>query len=249
MIDSVLYSEIYRSEAFLSEDIDTANAIYMGGMREDGNKHIYFKPDTTDQIYSNNCYTENQTSDEFVLYNFDLEIGDTFYINPFSYYEVVLDIDSILVDSSYRKRFLMYDQLGGDIWIEGIGSEKSLFGSICYVFEGFEMLLCYEDPSTFYMGEWNDLERCTDFIVGYSDQPDLSFRIFPNPVFSNESIRIMGQANGNLTIELFDLAGKQLQRIDVSNLPYDMRVLAPPGVYLISLKVNNRKYYKKLVVK
>jgi len=70
---------------------------------------------------------------EMLLYDFDLEVGDTLpvtYNNPPGVY--VTAVDSFYTSAGYRKRFM----LAGDTWskflIEGVGHSKRVAGT--YVF-------------------------------------------------------------------------------------------------------------------
>ncbi len=91
---------------------------YRGAIREDVvEKKVYYVPPAS-------------TSEE-LLYDFNLEVGDTVkgYINTSLMpddVDVVLSIDSVLVGSTYRKRWNINNCYGISI-IEGVGSTYGLF--------------------------------------------------------------------------------------------------------------------------
>ena len=95
IINSTLYNKLYELDYDPNCSLNTYGPYYVGCFRNDiPEKRVYFIKKTQ--------------SEELLLYDFSLNIGDTVpqtYIN-FSYpYLIVEDIDSVMVGSSYRKRF------------------------------------------------------------------------------------------------------------------------------------------------
>lgn len=96
---------------------------------------------------------ENQ---EGLVYDFDLSLGEeiTLY-NPFFWEEntyQVAKIDSILIQSQFRKTITL--KIGGweEKWIEGIGSEFGIINSnILGLAGGFSELLCFSDNEIQYI--------------------------------------------------------------------------------------------------
>jgi hypothetical protein len=247
LIDTTLYQKIYRFTASYYNNgvIDTAQSQYIGGLREDTNKHIFFKPIEIYQSFSNNAYIQNTTLDEFLLYRFDLELNEEFYLNEFIFYPyTVAAIDSVMIDSNYRKQYLI-DGLDSK-WIEGIGSETSLFGSLFNPFEGFEALLCYEDQNTMYYGSFNEFGRCTHFLVGLDENKNLPVRFFPNPAKNEVFIQKDSQERIS-TLTLINQTGQKviyftddIEKIDVSMLPR--------GVYIIMVTTQNQEIIRRKVL-
>ncbi len=247
IFDTITYSKIYSVIPENTNLIDTSSAIYIGGLREDNQKHIYYKPAQLIQEFSIHCMIMNFTLDEFLLYRFDVDSADSFYLNEYVGYDItVLDTDSVLVDSSYRRRLWVSGPSDYIEWIEGIGDMTSLFGTFCPMFESGDDLLCYEDPSTFYYGPSNSSGRCTYFIVGNSENQLSNIRIFPNP--ARRTIRIKSADNeiineiiiynqmGNKVFAQTQLSGS----IDVSDLDV--------GMYVIEIVLDNFKVRKKLMI-
>jgi hypothetical protein len=96
---------------------------------------------------------------EGLIYNFDIEVGDSVYID--NYYMDFTDallicdsIDSVAISSEYRKRYYLLPAYGSyyaDIWIEGIGSIYGLLFSGVYgagYAGGFSYLLCQSQNDT-----------------------------------------------------------------------------------------------------
>ena len=86
------------------------------GFIRESNKRIY---------YIGKDFTGYYHNDETLLYDFNTKIGDTIKHNPTSmfFYSVIKDIDSIKINTEYRKRYKVTDQSKSeDYIIEGIGS-------------------------------------------------------------------------------------------------------------------------------
>lgn len=165
-INSKLYKKYYRTNGdstFVFE-----NSTYYAAVREDTNKRIWG--------------IKHDAVTERLLYDFSLEIGDTTYVFPYEDYNnwvldsvglIVIDIDSVPIDTTFRKRFkistLNYirDQPEWvyEYWIEGIGSTVGLFSQGTFepgiVDVVFYELLCYQE---------NDFtEYFTPFYLNYED--------------------------------------------------------------------------------
>ena len=68
----------------------------IGGLREN-DKKIYYLGETIFSLY---C------EEEFLLYDFTKQIGDTIKHDPEGlFFSVILDIDSVLIGDGYRKRY------------------------------------------------------------------------------------------------------------------------------------------------
>lgn len=246
IFDTVTYSKIYRVVPQSTYEIDTASAEYIGGLREDSQKHIYYKPGELNQEFTIHCYIENSTLDEFLLYRFDVALGDVFELNEFIPFPVgVAGVDSVLVGSHYRRRL----QIAGtqyEDWIEGIGSMTSLFGNFCPLFESADDLWCYEDPETFFIGPMNETERCTYFIVGQEENHSSEITLFPNP--ATNLIQINNSENQPINqILFFDQLGHLVWQIANPDKTIDVSKLSP-GMYVVEIVSGNTHLKRKLVI-
>jgi len=251
VIEPYVYSKVY---AYCSGtlEIDTTNASLIGGIREDSLKHIYYRPITSNPCLCYHC-SLFEIPFEFILYRFDIKLGDTVQpgndvISLPSY--TVEEVDSLLVDSYYRKRYLMVPVSAGysRYWIEGIGSDMGFFGPSCSPFEGDVELLCYEDQQTYYNPGG---EAC--YLWTYVSVPESEFssdiNVSPNPVHANESITIEGFIQKPVTISLYTMTGKRCQQIVVDALPYNMRITVKKGIYILSVKTKEGKStIQKLII-
>jgi len=85
----------------------------------DGNSYIgCFREKDKKVYYTGVDYFGFETDSVILLYDFSKQENDTIFKGSV-HQVVIIDIDSILINHSYRKRFQMDD---GEYWIEGIGS-------------------------------------------------------------------------------------------------------------------------------
>lgn len=225
-IDTIQYASVYE-EDYLK-----------GGIREDSaEKKIYF----------------NDYSQEIVLYDFSLSIGDTiFYPTPLDNYKVVTDIDSILVAGQYRKRFQLINALYSmpDTWIEGIGSVYRygllnpyypwivLDGSTPYFGCFTHDSVVYIDGTTCY-----GACPCSYWLVDIDESVQMNngdITIFMDA--SNNSLQI-DMSNADIIyqyIDLLDSRGKLISRqpAELENIEVDVSGL-PEGIYLLNIVGSN----------
>lgn len=194
VINETNYKKIYfRSQYPIDQEFE-----FIGGLREDDSKNIYFYASSVDGNYWVN-FPEYEA--EYLLYSFnDLEVGTTIPTESLGQQPYVVGIDSILIQGNYRKTYEMDGALY-DIWIEGIGSSKDLLSSHANEFEWTLNAVCYTDNivgtyifepyDTCFVGQ-------PDFVL---ESNAVNFKLFPNPVtneFSLESDHFF--QNGRISI-------------------------------------------------
>lgn len=84
----------------------------------------------------------NSEFDEFLLYDFDLAIGDTFNLTPYNF-KVLQSIDSILIEGAYYRKFNFESNY---YWIEGIGSSIGFFPYFDFFEKQLHFNCFYDDP-------------------------------------------------------------------------------------------------------
>lgn len=212
----------------------SSTASYVGALREDvAQKKVYF--------------FQPFTSGEQVLYDFNLNVGDTLgptMLNITNFNRVSV-IDSVLIGSEYHRRYWLWD-INNPNWtpqdsgyvalIEGIGST---FGLMEYLVPPFEFqcsMACVSiDSVTVYPMNGTTCNWLTAGISVPGDEK-LIFTASPNP--ANESTMISW--NGNFSeIAVSDVTGRQLavfrdipQKENDNQLELDM-ITWPAGIYLV----------------
>ena len=127
VIDNLSYKKLY---VFFDDFFEKSNAQYVGGIREDENKRIYFKGEPEGFRYlkpddlPTSCGLSDDFSYEILLYDFSKNIGDIIYFECVDHFFTVTDIELVQIGNSYRKKFTLDYSTE---WIEGIGSLWGLF--------------------------------------------------------------------------------------------------------------------------
>lgn len=217
---------------------DHTNASFIMAIREDSSKKVWMRrsSDTLDVLF----------------YDFGLNVGDTF----FSWREgplVVINIDSILINNSYRRvQVFDYDSIS---MIEGIGFKSGLFGPYRGT-DSFSLLKCfkrrgnliYEYPSLFLCDCIHCHCKTISIGIEYSVDDENKFKIYPNPVTQLLSISFNSSQGSGYHIEIFSASGKKVLSTEVNggNNEIDVAHLKQ-GFYLIRIENSENLYYGKFL--
>lgn len=208
------------------------NSVYRGALRE-LSKIIYFIPDTS--------------SIEYVLYNFNLKVGDTIF-NPFggsvcSNDTIIIQYeDSILVSDGYHRQL----HLPYVTWIEGIGSTVYLLEPAqFYCVSGFDRLRCMSNDASF---SYPSSSPCVLTAPSIQNSSHNDISIFPNP--SNGSFTL-DFANVHITeIIITDLLGNIVFREltnKQTNIKIDNLNLHKGTYFLTAIDVFGGSTRKKII--
>jgi hypothetical protein len=227
--DTTLNNQAYK-KIYNSMEEFPANWTYYGAIREDNQKVWFLSA-------SNNP--------EALLYDFDLNVGDTINIlhDP-------MIVDSIIdkpINNEDRKHiyFSYYDSIIKEVWIEGIGSNKGFLspGSGFAVGGRYWLLCMKEQASTVYMNP--NFNHCF-MASGISENKSSVFHLYPNP--ANNQVKITVADNLMIeSISIIDMNGKRLKEFEHTDAELDLSGI-PGGVYIIQLIHNKGKTHQKLIV-
>lgn len=158
---------------------------------------------------------------ELLLYDFNLQIGDThiihhcFYLSPIPTNPGTFTVDSMgtYIDQYGLTRkvwYLNYSHVGVVARVvEGVGSNTGIFTYSCH-FNAWSDLICVHDDSlVFYVNDSPFNNYCVPFIpAGTSEKKITSFKpvAYPNPTTGKLSITIEGLEPGVMVMAL-DLMG------------------------------------------
>jgi hypothetical protein len=191
--------------------------------KSDFNKYFFLREENGLVYCKYNVQTLNDTS-EFVLYNFNLNVGENIKLpmrgNPIKYDDgIVLNIDSVMINNQLHKRIII-DTWISLIIIEGVGSLQDLiYPDINWVDE-CRNLTCFSMNDTIF-STYGD----NNFSIGNCRKKlDVNNKkaiphIYPNP--SKDYIEIEGIQMKKFM--LFDFLGQKLlegtnSRISLQNL-------------------------------
>lgn len=210
--------------------------LYQGGLRQDTiNKKVYFK-----------CHNQPDT----LLYDFNLQVGDTFQlfscdfgvVYPFKV--VVAVIDSALVGNSYHKQFRFisseyFPTITNSI-IEGVGATSGLLEPI------FDMdpmnswnLFCFSHGTDNYPSTSTSCPLITG--IELSSHISNQLKVFPNPFSSQTTLQTDKVfKDANLTVyNLFGQTVKQKNNLSGQTIIFHRDNL-PSGLYLFRLTQDNK---------
>lgn len=240
-IGSNQYIEVYRASQ--------GNSNIIGAIREDTiQRKIYF----------------HNYTDEIVLYDFTLDVGDTIYYSTnlyynLDYYKVVDFIDSVNVSGQYRKRWHLTNSYMSmtDTWIEGIGSvyrygllypnDPDLVLDASNPYFG-----CFSHDTITYMigSNCSGTCPCTDWLVEISeiDKNSDGVKIFPNPTENIVTIEISSDIFLYDYMELFTYNGRLVDKFKINSEKLEINMSSlKKGLYFIKLTGNEKTILKRVI--
>lgn len=203
-----------------------------GGVR-DSNKIIYFRPDTA--------------TIEYVLYDFNLNVGDTM-VHPFGGMAggndtiTIMSVDSVQASDGYHRRLWISTW---DRWIEGIGSMEYLFAPAGNAgVSGNDILVCMGTDSGFVY----PLGLSSCFVSVPEDSPlEYKISISPNPF--TDKINITVKTNELLEVSLYDVTSRKIfNQSFTTSTTINTEQLAK-GIYLYEVRNKDGVIKKGKVVK
>ena len=249
--DTILKGKTYK-KIYYSDENFPGQEIYIGGLREDLSKQIYFFPYATFLPTPSGHTFPNDTSEQ-LLYTFNnLSIGMTLPINTEKTTIEVLGMDSVLIGDNYRKRYEIQNNLlfPTEYWIEGIGSTYDLLSPFTFQFEWQFYTLCYGDISTYYINSPNNEDSCHYSInTGITENELNKIRFYPNP--ATDALKIeTALKNGLTNVSIYNIQGQLIQRKDfnTAEAELDIRQLKA-GVYFLSIVEADERIMAKFIKK
>ena len=242
LINDTLYQNLYILSDTTLDCLNEQSLPY-GFIRQEEQK-VYFRPYYWDY------------PDDILLYDFGASIGDTVWHGG-----VLYDGKSVSVSGNYsvieqiqevngRK---IYDLIKSselpDIWYEGIGSFRGLFGSITAIplYESFpNKLVCFKHNN---IVEFLDNPKCNQcFCISQSiDEKKIEpIQIYPNPT---DGMLIIRAFNNELihNIEIIDMNGKTINQHSANAEEVELNISAlTHGNYIINVITNKSIHIKKI---
>ncbi len=228
IIDGFVYKKVWISE---DETYQNWN-FYSAFIREEDNK-VYYK---------------HMFGEEGLIYDFNLNIGDSVTINnPRAAGEITLvleEVDSVFTETGYHERWQLKNNSypNSEYWIRGIGSETGVLNSSTGVFGGlcglYTLLCLKESDELVYLNP--DYETCYLYVsVEENDGENAS----PVIVFDNVSkeVHIKLKDNTSNSVLIADISGKVIKQFDKANeiVRYNMAT-NPTGLYIVVVISNGK---------
>ena len=156
-------------------------------------KKVYFTRLTNDPIPFPICVEGDSLplNAYTLLYDFDLNVGDTVYWKPQP--NVVQAIDSIQLDNGTWRRTFVFDTIFPAYWIEGIGSNHGLLGSYAniQITDQNCHLQCFRYNNQVIYSTVDAVFCDSVSVATYEpNEFDKALRLFPNPSSGNVTLEI-----------------------------------------------------------
>lgn len=243
--DTTISNREYKKIEKTEYDIFCLNTVingpqYIGAIRDDTiHKQVFYVP-----------YGQ---SNEELIYDFNLESGDTL-ISYLNWYEpLIVDfVDSVLISSDYHKR-IVFQYYEAEI-IEGIGSITGIVEELV-AFEGGSHLCALYIDTTFTFPEFPCNLSATDTCLISNIESQLhrpsNFAVFPNPAANQFQIEISSELLfHHPRLEIISSMGKtcksQILINDVTRI--DLNDLIS-GIYIVKIYTDNKSVSsKKLII-
>lgn len=232
---------------------------FFGGVRE-ANK----------QVFMFQKWTVDTTS--HILYDFNnTDVGDTIYTSFLAgnatdmLGHVVMEVDSVLLGSTYHKRLLLQDpnnEFNQEYWTEGVGSSMGLpYASFWSVTDNSHELLCfyewydllYSNPSPSYAYCSQPLPTLTcESVAGIdSDHPiiETAFGLYPNPASDVVQIKYDQSLNKPIALTIYANSGERVKEIELKENQHQIAISElKNGCYFIEIRYAEGRAFHKMVI-
>lgn len=251
--DTVINDKTYkRCYAYQTATLDTATAALHGFLREE-DKRVYFMPNPDegyDYIWciGKEQYQDIYGNDERMIYDFNLNVGDTFSsVMPVTITEVTL----VEVDGKMRKYF--HDQYNGTYsFLEGAGVVGS-YGTLAYPFiaqptNGTDLHFNFErnvaDGRIVYKSEEFDDRDPTcagESVAATMQSPAITITV------AGKTVTVA--ADGSIMATIHDINGRTVATAQSAdgNLTVDMDDFAP-GIYIVTATTDTDRKTRKIIL-
>lgn len=222
--DTLIGSHHFKKVLETTDNI-LLNFTTSGFIREDAEKKVYYRriQDTNDRL----------------LYDFDVEVGDTVNVNGYMPLQLKVEaIDSVLINDKYHKRFSLSGGFQIEQWIEGIGSLCGVLSSGAYFLMGmkYDLLCYYENDSLRYSNP--EYAECYYNTVGILNPEPNRIRVSlsPNPLTSPSLLKIECAQHNDFEFQIYSANGLNVKSIIIrGNHATLHRSDFAPGLYIYRL--------------
>jgi hypothetical protein len=191
-------------------------------------------------------------SAEQLLYDFNLNVSDTVkgYLanncTSMPYLVRVDNIDSILINGDYRKRWRLYSLIYGPTayFIEGIGSTSGLLETVCGYIDVQVNLVCFkQNDTTLYPNASTGCNTIT--AVNNITTNKNGLIIYPNPAHNKLNIECKMK---NAELKMYDITGRMVREEKIHSPLSTFNFQLSRGVYFVRVSDGERVSVQKLVV-
>jgi hypothetical protein len=171
-------------------------------------------------------------SPEFLLYDFDIETGDTILYGWDNLPGYVMSSDSLLIGADYHKRYEIwfFDGAFQGHFIEGVGSDLGLMYPDVLAFDIKGDLFCFSMADTIYKidGSGGTYPGNCWIYLEIPENNKIQMDIYPNP----SSDKIFINYDKECNIELVDIFGSVVRKSETKSM--DIHDLIK-GIYILNI--------------
>jgi hypothetical protein len=241
--DTTINEIVYNKLCLESGDTLDPSIEPVGGLREDGKKIYFIGKDF--EGYSHD--------EELLLYDFTKQIGDTIRHDSDGYfYSVIEDIDSIMIGSDYRKRYMVDNHWffhNPDYIVEGIGSIlNGLLGHITMIplcgYHYWEHICFKESGQVMYLNPSYDECFPREFFVSLRENFIVeSIKIYPNPFFDKMYIDNLPEGK-ILSVQIINCLGQPMVKNALTSGINEISIPSKSGFFIALIMDDNGEIYK-----
>lgn len=214
---------------------------------------VYIREDTAlKRVYYINLPPD---SIETLLYDFNLNVGDTLDFGSDWQMNIVHSIDTVLTANGYRRRLHIADASNADYefvdLIEGIGSTFGLLAKLETPFECFENLICFSNQgqnTNFYSDNVliNDTTISCEFpeeTISINSHMPQKFLVYPNPAGDYLNLNLPIEDHSNVMITIYNSEGRIVFQSNGDQTESEINIAEIlPGIYMIKADAQNSIY-------
>ncbi|MCP3928159.1 MAG: T9SS type A sorting domain-containing protein [Bacteroidetes bacterium] len=197
---------------------------------------------------------------ELVLYDFSLQVGDTFkiespFFNDFQCEIVVLEIDSITLNNGGQRKRLTIGRTDipdwgpPDYWVEGIGSMKGVLSHFMFhcATDYSEELLCFYQNEEL---QFPEMPFSCFITSAYDLEKELQVRIYPNPVGDQLFLFMQAGQNEIKNVFIYSISGIRMGQFHVKSNEAKINISKfSNGIYLVLAELDSGKFFAERIVK
>lgn len=204
--DTLHNGKVYKKLfVFYDKEYTPSNMRFLGGIREDSLKRVYYFGDT---IHIEKPYFPN-LKPEMLLYDFSLNVGDSIDDIDNSNTRMRVTVVDTIELGGYKRRRLSFSKMQDQLqWIEGIGSTTGLLFQNKFAKPGYagnrNQLLCFrQNGETVYFAP--NATDCFPF-TGVKENESSWSTIFPNP--TSQSFNVNVKNSSIKAVKLYNITGQ-----------------------------------------
>ena len=189
------------------------------------------------------------TNKEYLLYDFDLIIGDT--IKTGCNKDTIVSIDTVFMGNIPRQRFHLLAT--PFTLIEGIGSTVGFYWQTCNGISsiaGYLQCYCQNGDCISFPTFWDPNPECDSLVTNIRNIEFTNFSITPNPFDNEIQIQSTWLEDSDATIYIFNLTGDLIMKKKIhSNTIFESVNVTSlsPGIYFIGIQNNGVINFKKMI--